>query len=54
MSESFIYLSELDDFTFIHIPFTPYFLVRKKDLKLWRVVEKQITTTEDIYVFRYL
>jgi hypothetical protein len=51
------YLTEDDRKTarFIHIPFTPYFLVKATTYPLWRIYEKELNPSPmPIYRFRKL
>ena len=59
MSEA--YISEPDKWKIIHIPFTPYYLCRDPDTKLWVLAEKEPTNWDDplggvrpIYSYRLL
>jgi len=38
------YISEPDKWKIIHIPFTPYFLCRDPEIRLWVLAEKELTT----------
>lgn len=40
-----------------HIPFTPYFFYRDPDMRIWRIVEKELATIhepEKPYAYRFL
>ena len=42
MSEA--YISEPHKWKMIHVPFTPYFLCRDPEIRLWVLAEKELTT----------
>uniref|UniRef100_A0A6M3Y3Z6 Uncharacterized protein n=1 Tax=viral metagenome TaxID=1070528 RepID=A0A6M3Y3Z6_9ZZZZ len=47
MSEA--YISEPDKWKMMHIPFTPYYLCRDPDMKLWVLAEKELTNWNAIF-----
>ena len=53
MSE--LYISEPGEWKMFHIPFTPYFLAKDPETRLWNLVEKELSHSDIFdYHYRYL
>ena len=54
MAQEYLVFKDIEKRKVIHIPFTPYFLIKDADFMIWLIFEKELCTTSDIYHFRKL